>query len=102
MRKFFQSIVARVVGAPEERKRQDLQRLMVLAGLRADDPLWTTVLSYADEHVSNELEASLMPDLTDAQRQFRAGRAASALDFATALRDLRVKAQAEARKLKEE
>jgi hypothetical protein len=71
---------------------------MVLGGLGEQDPLWRTVLSYADEHAQNERDAALVPELTDGDRQYRAGRAASAEDFCTALRALRIKAQQEARK----
>lgn len=83
-----------------EKRRADLQRLMVLAGLSKDNPLWQAILSYADEHERTEREVALRPDLNNEQRQYNAGRAASAYDFATALRDLWVKAQLEARKLK--
>jgi hypothetical protein len=83
-----------------ERARADLERLMVLAGTRQEDPLWKTVLSYADEHARNERDAALAPALTDGERQYRAGRAAGAEDFATALRALRVRADAAAGKVK--
>lgn len=85
-----------------EMKRSNLERLLVLAGMAEDHPLWRVVLSYADEHERNEKEAALRPDLTNEQRQYNAGRAASAYDFATGLRDLRVRAEEEAAKLKKE
>ena len=84
----------------KEKERKDLERLMVLAGLDEKNPLWQVVLSYADEHELNEREVALRPDLTDGQRQYNAGRAASAYDFAQGLRDLFVKAQQQAQKLK--
>ena len=84
------------------RKRQDLERLMVLAGLAPDDRLWNVVLSYADEHERNETEQALLPNLVDDARQYNAGRAASARDFASALRELRVQAEIAARKMKGE
>lgn len=71
------------------RKRSDLERLLVLAGRSEEDPLWKTVLSYADEHERNELDFALKPGMTDADRQFAAGRASGARDFAMALRDLK-------------
>ncbi len=86
----------------KDRARADLDRLMVLAGLAAENPLWNVVLSYADEHARNELEVALRPGLSDADRQYNAGRAASADDFATALRDLRLAAEKRAAKLKGE
>ena len=85
-----------------ERDRQNLERLLALAGLGDGNPLWQTVLSYADEHARNEQETALAANLTDAQRHYNAGRAASALDFAIALRDLRAQADREARKLEKQ
>ena len=75
-----------------ERSRADLERLMVLSGMRAEEPLWKVVLSYADEHACNGREVALAPGLSDSERQFRAGWAAGAEDFCAALRALRVKA----------
>lgn len=83
-----------------EQRRVNVQRLMVLAGLSHEDPLWNAVLGYADEHARNEAQMALRPGLADGERQYNAGRAASADDFATALRDLRLKAESEARKVK--
>lgn len=71
------------------RGRANLERMLALAGLGENHPVWKTVLSYADEMGRNEQAAALMPDLTDDRRQYRAGRAAAMLDFATALRELR-------------
>lgn len=84
----------------EGKRHQDMERLLVLAGLSKDDPLWKTVLSYADEHERNEAQTALAPGLSDGERQYNAGRAASASDFASALRDLRVKAVIESAKQK--
>jgi hypothetical protein len=72
-----------------QQDRANVQRLLVLAGLSEQDPLWNTILSYADEHERNEADMAMRPDLTDAQRQYNSGRAASARDWATAIRDLR-------------
>jgi hypothetical protein len=83
-------------------KRRDLERLMVLAGLDEKNDLWQVVLSYADEHEQKERESALGPDLTDDVRQYNAGRAAGAYDFATALRELFSEAQMEAKRLKGE
>ncbi len=82
-----------------EQQRVNLERLLALAGIGDSNPVWKTLLSYADEHAGNEQEAALRPELGDAQRHYNAGRAASALDFALALRDLRLQANLEARKL---
>lgn len=85
-----------------DQKRVNMQRLLVLAGLSLEDPLWLAVLQYADEHARNEATVALRPGLSDGERQYNAGRAASADDFASALRDLRQLAEAQARKLKGE
>ena len=84
-----------------EQRRANLERLLVLAG-SAEHPIWKVVLSYADEHARNEEAVALGPNLRNADRQYNAGRAGGALDFAMALRDLQAKAEAEARKLKAE
>jgi len=81
-----------------QQKHANIERLLVLAGRSDQDPLWRTVLSYADEHERNERQNGLRPGLSDGERHYEAGRAASASDFATALRDLKLKAEAEARK----
>ncbi len=95
-KRFFQT--PRILTQAEQ-DRQDLERLLALADVGDSNPLWKTLLSYADEHAANEQEAALRPDLPDAVRHYNAGRAASALDFAQALRDLRVKAKQEAAKI---
>lgn len=82
------------------RKRKDLERLLVLAGRPEGDALWQTVLSYADEHARNELLTALGPNLSNEQRQYAAGRAAGAEDWASALRDLRIAAEREGNRLK--
>jgi len=82
-----------------EQQRQNLERLLALAGIGDSNPVWKTLLSYADEHAANEQESALAANLTDAQRHYNAGRAASALDFALALRDLRTQANLESKKL---
>jgi hypothetical protein len=83
-----------------QRSRVNLERLFALSGLPEDHPVWKVILSYADEHARNELTVALQPGLADAVRQYNAGRAASAEDFAQALRDLRLQAEREANKRK--
>lgn len=95
-----------------QQARKDLERLLVLAGMPESNPIWQTVLSYADEHERTEREAALRPEaypagatypgraMTDGERHYNVGRAGSAYDFALALRDLWVKAQVEAGKMK--
>jgi hypothetical protein len=87
-----------VMRSEAEQARKNLERLLVLAGLDEKNPLWQVILSYADEHEQTERETALKPDMADTQRQYNAGRAASAYDFALALRDLYREAQLEARK----
>jgi hypothetical protein len=82
-----------------EQKRANVERLMELAGVTPDTAWWKTILSYADEHASNAQIDALLPDLPDSVRQYNAGRAAGALDFAQALRDLRLEAVQQAKKL---
>lgn len=81
-----------------EQNRANLERLLSLGGVSLGNPILKTVFSYADEHAANEQEAALRPDLPDSVRQYNAGRAASALDFATALRELHAQAQREKQK----
>jgi hypothetical protein len=76
-----------------EQQRANLDRLMVLSGVTDSNPLWVTIVSYADEHVKNCLDAALAPGLSNDLRQFETGRAAGAADFAQALRDLLLKAR---------
>jgi hypothetical protein len=104
MRDRLQAVYARTprIVTAAEKGREDMVRLMVLSGLAPDNPLWNCVLSYADEHARNELQSALLPDLSDGVRQYNAGRAASAEDFASALRDLRLKAEREAARRKGE
>lgn len=82
------------------KNRANMERLMALADLGADHPVWNVVLSYVDEHEQNEMDVALAAGLDDGARQFNTGRAASARDLAFALRDLRIKAETEARRLK--
>lgn len=88
----------RILTAAEE-TRQNLERLLALANTPDSNPIWKTLLSYADEHANNEQESAIAANLTNESRQYNAGRAASALDFALALRDLRAQANLQARKM---
>ena len=89
-----------VVSAAEQ-KRQDLERVLALAGA-AEHPIFKAVLGYADEHARNEHETALAPNLSNEQRQFNAGRSAAAYDFAIALRQIQAQAETRARKVKAE
>lgn len=80
-------------------KREDLERLLALANIPDHHPVWKTLLSYADEHARNEQESALGPGLPDSVRQYNAGRAAGALDFAIALRELRAEANLAAKRM---
>ena len=93
---YFQT--PRILTAAEQ-SRQNLERLMALAGIHDSNAVWKTLVSYADEHARNEQETALAANLPNEVRQYNAGRAASALDFALALRDLRTQANLEAKKL---
>lgn len=88
-----------VILSEAQQKHQNLERLLALANVSDANPVWKTLLSYADEHARNEQEMALLPSLPDSVRQYNAGRAASALDFAMALRDLRAEATAEAKRM---
>lgn len=88
-----------VIVSDAQQKRADLERLLALAGVSDSNPIWKTVLSYIDEHARTEQEFALGPDLPDSVRQYNAGRAASALDLAMALRDLKVQANLQAKKI---
>jgi hypothetical protein len=83
----------------EEQNRLNLERMLALAG-GSQNPIFKAVLGYADEHARNEHEMALLPNLNNEQRQFNAGRSASAYDFAFALRDLQAKAEKRADSIK--
>jgi hypothetical protein len=89
-----------LVVTPEEKHRQETERVLALAGA-AEHPIWKAVLSYADEHAMNEHETALAPNLTNEQRQFNAGRSAAAYDFAQALRSLQATAEQRAKNFRE-
>jgi len=69
------------------RKHAELQRDMALAAMPADHPLWLAVLSLVDAHAERETEGALSPNLTNEQRQYAAGAAATADYLAQYLRD---------------
>lgn len=68
-----------------EARQAELERVLALADADSS-PIFKAVLALIDEHVSNEHEAALQPNLSNEVRQFNAGRSASAYDLAHALR----------------
>lgn len=83
----------------EQRQREEIERTAALANA-TEHPIYKAILSYADEHARNEHEAALAANLTNEQRQYNAGRSASAYDFALALRELQARAAARVEKEK--
>jgi hypothetical protein len=77
----------------DEKNHANLRRWVTLKGTAADDPLWRAVLELADEHERNARDAALRPGLSDGERQYGAGYAAAADDFATNLRDQKAEAE---------
>jgi hypothetical protein len=73
-----------------ERSHAERERDMALAGTPDNDPTWQAVLALVDEHAESECTGALAPGLTDDQRQFAAGAAATADYLAKMLRDARV------------
>jgi hypothetical protein len=84
-----------------ERAHAELQRDIALAGISDEHPVWQAVLSLVDETAQGELEGALAPNLTDAQRQYAAGCAATADYIAQKLRDARALAGQKMGKRKE-
>lgn len=72
-----------------ERAHAELQRDIALAAIHEDHPLWQAVLLLVDEHAENEGKAALAANLTNEQRQFTAGCAATADYLSQMLRDAR-------------
>lgn len=91
----------RLVVSQVEQQRVELERTLSLGGA-LEHPIFMAVLSYADEHARNEHETALLPNLTNEQRQFNAGRSAAAYDFAQALRQLQAAAQVRSNKIKQQ
>lgn len=83
-------------------KNANAQRMMVLAGVADDNPLWRTILSLIDEHERNQFDAVMPPNLDDANRHYNAGRCADAHDLASALRDCLQLARQQAKKMNPE
>lgn len=83
-----------------EQSRTNLERWFTLAGFETDHALWQAVLALADESERIEMECALQPNLDDATRQFNAGRAACASNFASHLRDQMVVARQRAAQMK--
>jgi len=97
------SCVRRYVAQTDlERQHAELQRDLALAGIPETHPVWQAVLELVDEHAQRELDAALMPNLTNEQRQFAAGAAATADYLAQMLRDARALAGQKSRKQKAE
>ena len=84
-----------------ERAHAELARDMALAGVTESDPVWLALLSLVDEHAERETAAALAPNLTNEQRQYTAGAAATADFVAQMLRDARTMAQQRMAKKKE-
>jgi hypothetical protein len=80
---------------------EEMQRDLVLAGITDAHPVWQAVLSLVDEHAQRELEGALAPNLTNEQRQYASGAAATADYLAQMLRDARLLAAQKASKHKD-
>lgn len=78
---------------PARQDELDRRRSMILATLSDEDPTLYVLLSLIDEHESNEMDMGLKMGLSDGDRQYHAGRAASARDLAMAIRDVRLHGQ---------
>lgn len=85
-----------------ERTHAELQRDIALAGIHDGHPLWQAVLMLVDEHAESEGKAALAPNLTNEQRQYTAGCAATADYLAQMLRDARALAAQRIAKQKRE
>ena len=72
-----------------EKAHAELQRDVALAGIADTNPMWQAVLSLVDETAQGEIEGALTPGLTNEQRQYAAGCAATAEYLAQKLRDAR-------------
>jgi len=86
----------------QSRARKELVRDMVLAGMQENHPVWQAVLELVDEHAERELAGALAPNLTNEQRQFASGAAATADYLCQYLRDARSLAAAKVKKQKGE
>jgi hypothetical protein len=85
---------AYVAESDAARSHAELARDMALAGVDEGHPVWNAVLSLVDEHAESEGKAALAPNLTNEQRQYAAGAAATAEYLAQMLRDARLLASA--------
>jgi hypothetical protein len=75
---------------------EQLKQAKVVAALQAtspDNPQWQAVHALLDETIELELEAALLPGVSDAGRHYNAGRAAAAKDFKEVLLRAWVNAQ---------
>ena len=71
------------------RRREELQRDIALAGVHDEHPVWLAVLSLVDEHAARETQGALSPKLSNEDRHYAAGAAATAVYLAEYLRDAR-------------
>lgn len=83
---------------PQEIKHRQLRQRLALAGVADAHPLWVTVLEIVDEHGRNMQARAIEEKLSNEERHYNAGLAASAEYLANALRDLKATAELEARK----
>lgn len=81
-------------------RRVQTQRTLALAGITDEHPVWQAVLALADENARNMRSVAFRPALADGVRQFNAGGAANAEEFAGQLRRHRQLAVQHARRLK--
>ena len=81
----------------QEAKHRALRQRHALASVSLDHPLWVTVLEIVDEHERNMMQRAIEEKLSDGDRHYNAGLAASAEYLANALRDLKAQADREAR-----
>lgn len=70
-----------------ERAHHELQRDIALASMPPGHPVLDAILSLVDEHAARETEAALAPNLSNEQRQFTAGAAATSQYLCDYLRD---------------
>lgn len=85
MKKLFRILRIPLHRTEREQVKEERERALTLASA-GEHPIFKAVLSFMDEHARNEHETALLPNLTNEQRQFNAGRSAAAYDLAAAMR----------------
>lgn len=85
------------VSTAAEAKARELRQLHTLASMDAEHPVWVTILEIVDDHEGNMVDRVIEENLSDEQRHYRAGLAADARYLGNALRDLKLRADAELR-----